>query len=445
MRHLGAPDCVPTARRITPAGHGLSVRHGTGRPDGTKSTIRSGFPPLPKPGNPVRLPASLAAMIAAHDIHTPTKVHMKLQMKVRTMAMAVTATVLATAVQAQIKIGLVIPASGPLTQYGTMIQEGVGTAVEQVNAAGGINGQQVQTVVFDDACNPGKAPGTANRLLDAKVRYVIGPVCSGAAIAAAPIYDSQRVVVVTPSATSPSLTSGMDYHYIFRTIGQDNEQGEAAAKFIMEKIKPRKIALLHDKQSYGRGIANTARKLLSRAGAEVALYEGITPGGKDYSDVIARIKNAGIDFVYFGGYHNEMGVLLRQAKEAGLNARMMGPEGVGNSEINAIAGPAVEGMLVTLPADFAANPKNAATVKAFEAKKRNASSAFGLTSYAAAQVIMDSIKAVGDDTQLVADYMHKTTFQTPLGPTSWDAGGDLKSFEFQVFEWHQDGSKTVVK
>lgn len=370
---------------------------------------------------------------------------MKFQMQVRTMAMAVTATVLATAAQAQIKIGMVIPASGPLTQYGAMIKEGVSTAVEQVNAAGGINGQQVQTVEFDDACDPQKAPSAANRVLDEKVRYIVGPVCSGAAIAAAPIYNSQRVIVVTPSATSPSLTNGMDYHYIFRTIGQDNEQGEAAAKFIIEKIKPHKIALLHDKQSYGRGIVNTARKILSQNSMEVVLYEGIAPGGKDYSDTVAKIKNVGADFVYFGGYHNEMGVLLRQVREAGLNVRMMGPEGVGNSEINTIAGPAVEGMLVTLPADFAADPKNAAVVKAFAAKKRNASSAFGLTSYAAAQVIMDSLKAVGDDTQLVADHMHKTTFQTPLGPTNWEAGGDLKSFEFQVFEWHQDGSKTLVK
>lgn len=370
---------------------------------------------------------------------------MKFQMQVRATAVALVAAALATAAQAQIKIGMVIPASGPLTQYGTMVQEGVSTAVEQINAAGGINGQRVQTVVFDDGCDPVKAPATANRLLDEKVRYIVGPVCSGAAIAAAPIYNSQRAIVVTPSATSPALTDGMAYHYIFRTIGQDNEQGEAAAKFIIEKVKPRKVALLHDRQAYGRGIVNTARKLLSKSGIEIALYEGITAGSKDYSDMIAKLKGAGIDFVYFGGYYNEMGVLLRQAKDAGLNIRMMGPEGVGNSEINAIAGDAVEGLLVTLPADFAADPKNAAVTKAFTAKNRNPSGAFQLTSYAAAQVILESIKAVGDDTKLVAEHMHKTTFQTPLGPISWKPDGDLKAFEFQVFDWHKDGSKTLVK
>jgi len=123
----------------------------------------------------------------------------------------------------------------------------------------------------------------------------------------------------------------------------------------------------------------------------------------------------------------------------------MGPEGVGNPEINAIAGPAVEGMLLTLPAGFSTNPKNAAIVKAFKDKKRDPAGAFQMTSYAAAEVIMNSVKAVGDDAKKVADHLHKTTFETPLGSTSWDAKGDLKSFEFQVFEWHKDGSKSLVK
>ncbi|QEA12163.1 high-affinity branched-chain amino acid ABC transporter substrate-binding protein [Comamonas flocculans] len=370
---------------------------------------------------------------------------MKLRTRICTALSALAATALTLTAHAQIRIGLMIPASGPLTQYATMVKDGVNTAVEGVNASGGINGQQVQTVVFDDACDPKKAPATANQLLDNKIRYVVGPVCSGAAIAAAPIYNSQHVVVVTPSATSPSLTDGTDYHYIFRTIGPDNEQGAVAAQFIVEKIKPRRVAILHDKQAYGRGIANTARKILGREGVEVVMYEGITAGQKDYASVVERLKAAAVDFVYFGGYHSEMGVLLRDARAQGLGARMMGPEGVANEEINTIGGDAVEGMLVTLPADFSAVARNAPIVKAFKDKKRDPSGAFQLTSYAAAQVIMDSIKAVGDDPRLVAEHMHKTTFQTPLGPTSWKPNGDLKSFEFQVFEWHKDGSKTLVK
>jgi len=116
--------------------------------------------------------------------------------------------------------------------------------------------------------------------------------------------------------------------------------------------------------------------------------------------------------------------------------------GVGNPEINAIAGPAVEGMLVTLPADFASNPKNAAIVKAFKDKKRDPSGSFQMGSYTAVQVIADSIKAVGNDGAKVAKHLHTATFETPLGKLAWDAKGDLKSYDFQVFSWHKDGSKS---
>ena len=360
-------------------------------------------------------------------------------------ALALAGATAFSAAHAQIKIATVIPATGALTQYGDMIKEGVNTAVEIANAAGGINGKKIEVVTVDDGCEPKQGPVAANRVVNDKIGYVVGPVCSGAAIAAAPIYNNEGVVVVTPSATSPALTDGKNYHFIFRTIGRDDQQGPSAAKFIIDKVKPKKVGVLHDKQSYGQGIASAVRDDLKKAKIDVALFEGINAGDSDYSAVITKLKSAGVDFVYYGGYHPEMGLLLRQAGEQGLKVKMMGPEGVGNPEINAIAGPAVEGMLLTLPADFASNPKNAAIVKAFKDKKRDPSGAFQLTSYAAAQVILDSIKAVGDNPAKVADHLHKTTFETPLGAIGWDKKGDLKSFEFQVFQWHKDGSKTRVK
>mgnify|MGYP001167146079 FL=1 len=341
-----------------------------------------------------------------------------------------------------IKFAMVIPATGPLTQYGDMVKEGVFTAVEQINAAGGINGKTIEVVTVDDACEPKQGPVAANRVVNSKIGYMIGPVCSGAAIAAAPIYDNEGVVVITPSATSPALTEGKNFHYIFRTIGRDDQQGPSAAKFIIETAKPSKVAVLHDKQSYGQGIASSVRDELKKANVEVALFEGINAGDSDYSAIITKLKSAGVDFVYYGGYHPEMGLLLRQAAEQGLKVRMMGPEGVGNPEVNAIAGNAVEGMLVTLPADFSSNPQNAAIVKAFQDKQRNPSGAFQLTSYAAAQALADGIKAVGNDPKKVADYLHQAKIDTVIGPVSWNKQGDLTSFDFQVFEWHKDGSKT---
>ncbi len=343
-----------------------------------------------------------------------------------------------------IKIAMVIPATGPVTQYGDMVKEGVTTAVEMANAAGGINGKKIELVPVDDACEPKQGPVAANRVVNAKIGYVVGPVCSGAAIAAVPIYNNEGVVAVTPSATSPALTEGKNFQFIFRTIGRDDQQGPAAAKFIADKIKPKKVAVLHDKQSYGQGIAASVRDDLKKVGVNVVLFEGINAGDSDYSAVITKLKSAGVDFIYYGGYHPEMGLLLRQSAEQGLKTRIMGPEGVGNPEINAIAGPAVEGMLLTLPADFSANPKNAAIVKAFKDKKRDPAGAFQLSSYAAAQVLIDSIKAVGDNPTKVAEHLHKASFETPIGTVAWDKKGDLKSFEFQIYQWHKDGGKSLA-
>ncbi|MEI2414613.1 branched-chain amino acid ABC transporter substrate-binding protein [Orrella sp. JC864] len=354
---------------------------------------------------------------------------------------------LAPAAQAEsIKIAIVGPMTGALTQYGDMVKEGVHTAVERINAAGGVQGKQLEVVTIDDGCEPKQGPVAANRVVNQNIGFVVGHVCSGATIAAADIYNNEGVVMVTPSATSPALTDGKNYEFIFRTIGRDDQQGPAAAAFIAEKIKPAKVGVLHDKQSYGQGIASAVRQGLLDAKIEVPVFEGINAGDTDYSAIITKLKSSGVDFVYYGGYHPEMGLLLRQGAEQGLKVRFMGPEGTGNPDINAIAGDAVEGMLVTLPADFAADPDNADIVKAFTDKGRNPSGAFQMTAYTATQVIVDAIKGSGStDPTKVAAYLHANSFETPLGKVSWNEQGDLENFEFDVFTWHKDGSKTAVK
>jgi branched-chain amino acid transport system substrate-binding protein len=362
-------------------------------------------------------------------------------------ALAFTAGVLAIPAQAQtIKIAAVGPTTGAVTQYGDMVREGVNTAVEQVNAAGGINGRKLEVVVIDDGCEPKQGPTAANRVVNEKIGFVVGAVCSGATIAGAPIYEQEGVVMVTPSATAPALTDGKKYNFIFRTIGRDDQQGPAAAAYIVDKLKPKKVAVLHDKQSYGQGIATSVKSQLDKAGIPVAVFEGINAGDSDYSAVITKLKSANVDFVYYGGYHPEMGLLMRQAAEQGLKARFMGPEGAGNPDINAIAGPAVEGMLLTLPADFSQDPKNADLVKAFKDKQRNPSGAFQLTAYTATMAIVDGIKGAGTvDPTKVAAWLHKNSIDSPIGKVSWNSQGDLNSFAFKVYEWHRDGSHTPVQ
>ena len=179
---------------------------------------------------------------------------------------------------------------------------------------------------------------------------------------------------------------------------------------------------------------------------KVGVFEGINAGDKDFSSLIAKLKQQGIDFVYYGGYHPELGLLLRQSKEKGLDVRFMGPEGVGNKEISAIAGPASEGMLVTLPQSFDQDPKNKALVEAFKAKNEDPSGPFVFPAYAAVQVIAEGIKKAGStDTAEVAAALRANTFETPTGTLGFDEKGDLKNFNFVVYEWHQDGTKSEAK
>lgn len=345
-----------------------------------------------------------------------------------------------------IKIAIAGPFTGAVTQYGAMVKEGVDTAVEMINASGGVLGKQLETVIMDDSCEPKQGPVVANRIVNDGIHYVVGHVCSGATIAATNIYDSEGVLMISPSATAPAVTDGKNYEMIFRTIGRDDQQGPAAAHFIINTIKPQAVAVLHDKQSYGQGIAAAVRDELEKAGVKVVMFEGINAGDSDYSAVITKIRSSGADFVYYGGYHPEMGLLLRQGAEQGLKAKFMGPEGVGNPDINAIAGAAVDGMLVTLPADFTQDPANADVVKAFEDKKRNAGGAFQLTAFSATKAIAQGIKGVGEDDPVkVAEWLHANKVSTPIGELTWNAQGDLEKFRFDVFTWKQDGSKEVYK
>jgi branched-chain amino acid transport system substrate-binding protein len=317
-------------------------------------------------------------------------------------------------------------------------------AIEQINQAGGVNGAQLEGVVFDDACDPKQAVAVANRIVNEGISFVVGHLCSSSTQPASDIYEEEGILMITAASTSPDITD-RGYQMVFRTIGLDSLQGPTAGNFIVEQIKPQKVDVIHDKQQYGEGIATAVRDVLLANDVEVPVFEGITAGDKDFSALIAKLRQAGVDFVYYGGYHPELGLILRQAGEQGLDVRFMGPEGVGNTDISAIAGESSEGLLVTLPKAFDQDPKNAHLVEAFKAKNEDPSGPFVFPAYAAVQVIADGIKiADSTDTEAVAEALRSNSFETPTGTLSFDEKGDLKNFNFVVYEWHADASKTAL-
>ncbi|KAA0694738.1 branched-chain amino acid ABC transporter substrate-binding protein [Halopseudomonas laoshanensis] len=343
-----------------------------------------------------------------------------------------------------IKIALAGPVTGPVAQYGDMQFIGAKMAIEQINKAGGVNGSQLEGVVFDDACDPKQAVAVANRIVNQEIQFVVGHLCSSSTQPASDIYEDEGILMVTAASTSPEITT-RGYELVFRTIGLDSLQGPTAGKYIAEQVKPSKVAVIHDKQQYGEGIATAVRDVLTEAGIDVPVFEGVTAGDKDFSALIAKLRQEGVDFVYYGGYHPELGLILRQSAEQGLDVKFMGPEGVGNSDISAIAGEASEGLLVTLPKAFDEDPRNADLVAAFKAKNEDPSGPFVFPAYAAVQIIADGIKLAGDtDTDKVAEALRGNEFDTPTGVLSFDEKGDLQDFNFVVYEWHADATKTAL-
>ena len=351
----------------------------------------------------------------------------------------------ASAAPEPILIGVPAPMTGPNTQYGDELKAGVLTAIETLNAAGGLNGRLYQPVLIDDACEPKQAVPAANRVINSGAKFAVAHVCSGVTVPAAKIYEEEGIVAITPGATAPQVTDNLKGRYFFRTIGRDDQQGPFAASFIVARLNAQTIVVLHDKQTYGAGVAQHVKASLEKLGANIALYDGINAGDSDYSAVITKLKTIKPDVVFFGGYPPEMGLLLRQAKEQGLQTQFMGAEGAFNQSLVEIAGPALEGMLFTYPADFSARAENQAIVQAFEKAQRPANGAYQMPAYAAVQVLHESMKAVGTDPKKVAEYMHSNRFDTVIGPVAFDRKGDLKNFDFVVFKLDKSGQRKLVR
>lgn len=366
-------------------------------------------------------------------------------MKKTLLATLITATAVFSAQAADtIKIALAGPTTGPVTQYGTMQNIGAKMAIEKLNATGGLNGKQMEAVIYDDACEPKQAVTVANQIVNDGVRFVIGHLCSSSTIPAAKIYDEEGIVMITAASTAPEL-SQKGYQTVFRTIGRDDQTAPIAAKYIIEKAKPKKLAILHDKQQYGQGLAENVKADLDKAGFPIAFYEGVNKGQTDFSALITKMKKEGIDFVYWGGYHPEFSKIVRQGFDQGFVPQYMGSDGIANGDVFAIAGDAAKDVLVTIPTDFSGKPENADLVKAFKDKNEDPTGPFVMPAYSAVQVIVDTANELKtEDSEKIAEALHSgKTFKTPIGEISFQENGDLKAFPFAVYKMNKDGKELV--
>jgi branched-chain amino acid transport system substrate-binding protein len=262
-------------------------------------------------------------------------------------------------------------------------------------------------------------------------------------MAASDVFAENGVLMVTPTATAPDLTN-RGLANVLRTCGRDDQQAEVAAKYVLDHLKDKKIAVIHDKGTYGMGLANAFKAAINAGGVKEVMYEGLTAGEKDYTALVGRLKKDGAEVIYFGGYHPEGGLLARQLADAGVKAQIIGGEGLSNTEYWAIGNQAAEGTLFTNASDALKNPDSADAVAVLK-EKGVPPEAFTLNAYAAVQVIKAGIEKVGkaDDAMAVATALKGgEPIQTAIGKLTYGENGDLSSPSFSLYKW--DDGKIVA-
>jgi len=209
----------------------------------------------------------------------------------------------------------------------------------------------------------------------------------------------------------------------------------------VSQLKAKNVVILHDKDTYGRGIADATKARLAQLGVKEVLYEGLTRGEKDFNAVVTKIKAAKADAVYFGGLHSEAGPLVRQMREQGLKAPFIAGDGIVSNEFAASAGGPkfVKGVFMTFGADPRKIPEGQAVVEAFR-KGGYEPEGYTLYSYATLQAIAAALKATGKTSgKTLAQWLKANTVPTVMGPKAWDAKGDLKLSDYVIYAWNDTG------
>lgn len=331
-----------------------------------------------------------------------------------------------------IKIGIAGPMTGDQAKMGMDFKNGVALAVEEWNSRGGVLGKRVQMVVSDDQHDPKQAVSVANKMVNDDVVGVIGHFNSSCSIPASDVYNRAGIPMITPASTNPKLTE-KGYSGVFRVCGRDDQQGKIASEFVINYLKLKEVAILHDKTTYGQGLADEFKKFLGDK-VKVVYYGGIAQGDKDFKMVLIAIKAKNPEFVFFGGIYPEAGLLVKQAKELGLTAKFMSGDGTIDPKFIEIAGAhAAEGTYLT----FSPDPKNVPSAKGFIDKYQSRYGEVGpysIYAYDAANILLTAIEeAKTTGGKSIIDKLHSVEFNGALGKIRFDSKGDVTVSPYVVW------------
>jgi branched-chain amino acid transport system substrate-binding protein len=362
---------------------------------------------------------------------------------VAVLTLAAAAGFAGAATAQEIVVGYAGPMTGQYATFGLQFKNGAEQAVADINAAGGVLGKKLRLEMGDDACDPKQARAVAEKLASMKVPVVFGHFCSSSSIPASEAYNEAGVLQISPASTATQYTDRKLWN-TFRVCGRDDQQGLVAGRYLAKAYKGKNIAILHDKSSYGKGLADETKKALNKAGVKEKLYQAYTQGDKDFNALVSKIKAANIDAVYVGGYHTEAGLILRQMRDQGVKAQLIAGDALVTNEFWSITGAAGEGVLMTFPPDPRNRPEAAAVVKKFKDKGVDPEG-YTLYTYAAFQIwAQAATKAKTVDAKKVAETMRTGKWDTVTGPTSFDKKGDITGAGYVFFAWKKDGTYAQV-
>ncbi|MCR8725580.1 branched-chain amino acid ABC transporter substrate-binding protein [Frigidibacter sp. ROC022] len=344
---------------------------------------------------------------------------------------------------AEIKIAVAGPMTGQYASFGQQMKAGAEQAVADINANGGVNGEMLELVVGDDACDPKQAVAVANQFAGEGVVFVAGHFCSGSSIPASAVYADELIVQISPASTNPKFTDERPGDGVFRVCGRDDQQGLVAGKYLMDHFPDKKIAFINDKTAYGAGLADATQAAYEALGGTPALVESYTAGEKDYSALVSKLKQAGVDVLYVGGYHTEAGLMKRQMQEQGMDTILMSGDALVTDEYWAITGDAGEGTLMTFSPDPRLNPEAKPVVDELLAAGKTAEG-YALYTYGAIQVWAASAAAANStDYDPVVKAISEGQFDTVLGSLEFDEKGDVTLPGYVMYVWH-DGKYGYV-
>jgi branched-chain amino acid transport system substrate-binding protein len=325
---------------------------------------------------------------------------------------------------ATIKVGEVDPLTGGVSQFGIGCHQGFVLAFEQINAQGGILGQTIELVTEDDQSKPGQSATAVRKLIaQDKVIAILGDATSSATLESAPIAQTNKIPMITPTATNPRITEVGDF--IFRVCFLDEFQGRVLARFARERLKAQRIFTLTDvKQDYSVDLLQFFKDEFTKLGGTIVGEQSYSTGDIDFRAQLTPIRGTKPDAVYVPGYYQEVALIVRQGRQIGLMMPFIGCDGWADQALLTIGGKAMEGCFFTnhfSPEDQ--SPIVKSFVEKYQGKYGALPDTFSALGYDAARLLADAIQQAGSsDSQAVRDAIAKTAgFQGVTGQISLDA------------------------